>query len=72
MIGKGRGSRLGQGEPGSEMQMKPWATHWGTPEQRFSREEFPLGRNVQALTTPHSAVSHGQGVGGCREGHALA
>ena len=37
MIGKGRGSRLGQGEPWSEMQMKPWATHW-EPQSKDSQE----------------------------------
>lgn len=34
MKAEGRGSRNGQGEPQPEMQIKSWAIHWGTPEQR--------------------------------------
>lgn len=54
MKGKERGSRIQQGAPQTEMQIKSWAIHWGTPEQSHPWEEFPLGRNVQ---TPHAALS---------------
>lgn len=56
MEGKGRGSRTGQGEPQTEMQIKSWAIHWGNSRAEVSWEEFPLGRNVQSLVTPLLSV----------------
>lgn len=55
--GKGRGSRIQQGAPQTEMQIKSWAIHWGTPEQSRPWEEFPWAEMSRPLTLRSVFVS---------------
>lgn len=66
MKGKGRGSRIGQGEPRSEMQVKSWATRWGTSGQRCLVRGGSIGQKCLGPSDP-SRCSQSL-VGGCLGG----